>query len=335
MRQLATIQKILEVQPIPNADLIQKAKIKGWWCVVKKDQFKPDDLCIYHEIDSFLPLIPQYDFLAKGSSPKTMIIDGTDVKGYRLKTAVLRGQLSQGLALPVSDFPQITDPTEGMDVTDLLGIKLYEAPVPACLAGDVKGTFPGFIPKTDEERLQNLLPWLNDYRGQHFYATVKIDGSSCTVYRYQDDFGVCSHNLNLKPTEKNTFWRIANKYDLHIKLPEGYAIQAECAGEGIQDNRHKFKGQDLYVFYVYDINKGIYLELEDMLTFCKDLGLKTVPVLEMDLVLDHTLEQLLALADGPLSNDLPREGLVFRLRGSGRKISFKVISNAYLIKYGL
>lgn len=130
---------------------------------------------------------------------------------------------------------------------------------------------------------------------------------------------------------------MANKYDLANKLPEGYAIQGECAGEGIQDNRHKLKGQDLFIFYVYDINKGIYLELEEMQAFCMAIGLKTVPVYSQGFTLKHTVEQLIAMADGPcpLNPTVPHEGLVFRLKGDGRKISFKVISNVYLEKYGL
>jgi hypothetical protein len=191
---------------------------------------------------------------------------------------------------------------------------------------------------TDEERIQNCLPWLTDYRGQHFYATVKIDGTSTTVYKTQDDFGVCSHKCNLvESPSKNTLWRLANQYSLRDRLPVGYAVQAECVGEGINDNRHKLKGQDLYVFYVFDIEKYRYLELDEMVAFSKDLGLKTVPVFSDDLVLDHTPEDMLKLADGPcpLNPGLPREGLVFRLKETEHKTSFKIISNAYLIKYGL
>jgi RNA ligase (TIGR02306 family) len=250
---------------------------------------------------------------------------------------VLRGQVSQGLALPLTRFPELQGLSKGEDVTGTLGIHLYEPPIPACLSGELRGAFPGYIPKTDEERVQNLLPMLEELRGSHFSVTVKIDGSSMSVYNYQDDFGVCGRKWNLQESEKNTFWRLANKYELRSRMPSGYAIQGECAGEGIQENRHKLKGQDFYVFYVFEIDKHRYLELDEMTAFCKDLGLKTVPVYSEDFVMRHALEDLLVLADGPcpLNPTMLREGLVFRLKGGEHKTSFKVISNEYLIKYGL
>lgn len=337
MRALASIQRVTDILPIPKAEAIELIKCRGWSCVSKKDTFHVNDLAVFHEVDSFLPIIPQYEFLGKGSSIKSMIVDGADVFGYRLKTIVLRGQISQGLALPLSDFPQIKEPVEGMDVTSLLGIKLYEVPIAPCLAGDARGGLPGFLKKTDEDRIQILLPWLDVYRGRHWYRTVKIDGASVTIYKYEGDFGVCSRTLNLFPTQNNTLWKIANSYELSFKLPDGFAIQGECAGVGINGNRHKLNGQDLFVFYVYDIKHGTYLELEDMQKFCCDLGMKTVPVDSSDFILDHTLEQLLEMADGPcpLNPQLLREGYVYRLKGEGNKISFKTISNAYLLKYGL
>lgn len=277
MRKLATIERIEEILPIEGADNICLVKVRGWQCVALKTDFKQGDLCVYHEVDSFLPVIPRYEFMSKGSSPKKMIVDGEEKLGYRLKTARKLGQISQGLAQPLSIFPEITNPTIGHDVTELLDIKLYEAPIPACLSGEIRGVFPGFIPKTDEERIQNLIEELETYQGKPFYVSVKLDGSSMTCYKYKGDFGVCSRTLNLKETEKNSFWRVANQHNLKEKLPEGYAIQGECVGEGIQDNRIKLKGQDVYVFYVFDIEKHRYLELEEIEEFCLKIGLKTVP----------------------------------------------------------
>jgi RNA ligase (TIGR02306 family) len=340
MRKLASIQVVEEIQAIPEATNIERVRVQGWWCVALKNEFHAGDKCVYFQIDSLLPAIPQFSFMAKGQSLKKSIIDGgKEVEGYRLKTAKKMGMISQGLALPLSAFPGVLDISmePDTDISVLLGVYLFEPPVPACLAGDVRGVFPGYIPKSDEERIQTLLDYLTEYRGRHFYSTVKVDGSSMTCYNYQGDFGVCSRNLNLHESEKNTFWRVANKYDLRGKIPDGYAIQGECAGEGINDNRHKLRGQDLYVFYVFDIAAYKYLELEEMEEFCSRLGLKTVPVFDRDLVLGHTLEELLARSNGPcpLNPGLLREGLVYRLKGAERKTTFKCISNEYLIKYGL
>jgi len=338
MRKLASIQKIEEVAPIEGADLIEKVRVLGWWIVTKKDQFKPGDLCIYYEIDSLLPDLPQYAFLAKGHSLKESIIeDGTIVKGHRLRTVKLRGQISQGLVLPLSEFSELPYTILGHDLTADLQVNKYDPPLPACLTGEAKGYFPGFIPKTDEDRIQSMPEMLEKYRGQRFYVTVKMDGSSCTVYKYENDFNVCGRTLNFFESEKNSFWNIANRHNLRDKLPDGFAVQSECAGEGVQKNRHVLKGQQLYIFYVYDIRKAQYLKLDDMILFAKDLGMKTVPILEDNFILNHTVDELMALADGPCpyNPSVLREGLVYRLYDSTDKITFKTISNAFLLHYGL
>jgi len=56
VRKLVTIQEISEVKPIPGADFIELVVIKGWQCVAKKGEFKPEDSCVYFEVDSYLPI---------------------------------------------------------------------------------------------------------------------------------------------------------------------------------------------------------------------------------------------------------------------------------------
>ena len=119
-----------------------------------------------------------------------MIVDGKEVEGIRLKTVKLRGQLSQGLLMPMPK--DLAVPEDG-DVTELMGVIKYEAPIAPQLSGQVKGNFPDFIPKTDEERIQNM----KDVLGA-FYVTEKLDGTSVTYYKYPETFGVCSRNLELK-----------------------------------------------------------------------------------------------------------------------------------------
>ena len=336
MRKLVTIATIDDVQPIPEADRIERVRVRGWWCVARKGEFKVGDPAVFFEPDSFLPIEPEFEFLAKGGTKK-MIINGEEVNGYRLKTVFLRKQISQGLALQTSVFPKVAGLPVGEDVTSLLGVLLYEPPLDASLSGEAFGVVPGTIPHSDEERVQNLTPWLDEYRGRMFTVTVKIDGTSTTVYRMDDHFGVCGHGIEWKDTERNTYWRVAKQYGLQDKMPVGYALQAEMAGEKIQGNRMILKGQDLFVFYVWDIQKGEYLLWDEMEKFVKELGMKTVPLYERHFTLGHTLEQLLALSDGPcpLNEKVLREGLVFRLDEPGPKISFKAVSNQYLAHYGL
>jgi RNA ligase (TIGR02306 family) len=320
------------VAPIEGADLIEKVRIDGWWCVSKKGEFKPGDSCLYFEIDSLLPIMDQFSFLEKNGRKK-MIYEGTDVEGYRLKTIKLRGTLSQGLALPLSSFPNLPTTELGADVSEALNILKYEAPVPACLAGEMKGALPGFFPKTDEERLQNLLDILVTHKGKEFSITEKVDGTSATYYRYNGEFGVCGRNWEFKETESNLYWRIAKKYDLVNKIPEGMAFQGEIIGEGVQGNKLKIKGQQLRLFYVYLIPQAQYLSTGHMIEMAKLYGIESVPLVST-MILDHTVEQLLEMANRQslINSNARAEGIVFRLNEPGLKVSFKAISNAYLLK---
>ena len=156
------------------------------------------------------------------------MVDGTE--GFRLRTIKLRGQVSQGLILPIHVLPLLEMVSEGQDVTEMLGIVKYEPPIPAELAGKVKGLFPSFLRKTDEERIQNLSGELEEWKDTKFYVTEKLDGSSATFYYKDGVFGVCSRNLELLETEENTFWKFARQVDLENKMRE-FDINISLQGE--------------------------------------------------------------------------------------------------------
>lgn len=328
MRKLASIQKINEIKPIEGADLIVCATINGWSLVVKKDEFKENDLCVYFEIDSFLPIDDQrFSFLESKCKSKM-----GDLVGLRLKTIKLKGQVSQGLILPITQFPEILNPQIGDDVTDLLKVIKYDPPIPAELAGVAKGLFPSFIKKTDEERIQNLPQIIKDFAGKEFNATVKLDGSSCTMYFNNGEFGVCSRNLELVESDSNSLWKMAKKYDVYNKLKKlnkNIALQGELIGEGIQKNHEKLKGQDWFIFKIWLIDDQKYASFEEVTDILKVLGLEPQRVPKLpSFLLPSTMEEVLALADGPSLFAEKREGIV--VEGFG--LSFKVISNWYLLK---
>ena len=107
-RKLATIRRIQEVKPIEGAGLIEAVRVDNWWVVAKKGEYPVDTLAVYCEIDSFIPnsLAP---FLTKpGHFPK----EYQGVQGERLKTIKLKGQLSQGLLLPISVVSIFSNATE-------------------------------------------------------------------------------------------------------------------------------------------------------------------------------------------------------------------------------
>lgn len=327
MRTLATIQSIKALEPIPEADAIQKATVLGWQLVVKKGEFQVGDLVVYCEIDSLLPDRPEFEFLKP--------------RGMRIRTIRLRGQISQGICFPLSVLPQGTPIVEGADVTEILGVQKYEAPIPAQLAGIAKGGFPSFIPKTDETRVQVLQDQLDRFAGTRCYITEKLDGSSVTYYLHDGAFGVCSRNLELLETEDNSLWKVARQSDVETKLralSRNIALQGELVGEGIQGNLYKLRGQHVFFFSAFDIDNHRYLDFETFNTLLQDLDLKSVPVLDTAFELVNDIPTLVGMANGKsVLREVEREGLVIRPYATwddGRnRVSFKTISAEFLLKY--
>ena len=333
-RKLASIRIISDIQPIEGADMIELSIVDGWKVVVAKNAgHKVGDMVIYCEIDSFLPIKDEFEFLRKTSYKK--MSDG--MEGFRLKTIKMRGQVSQGLILPMSVVEYTNVQFEvGMDVTNLLGITKYEPPIPAELSGKVKGLFPSFLRKTDEERVQNLTKEYGQYKllGRKFYVTEKLDGSSATFYYKDGVFGVCSRNLELLETEGNTFWKVARELDLENKMKDfgiNISLQGELIGEGIQGNPYKIKGQTVKFFNLFDIDLQVYHSLSHLDRALGIMGLKMVPIVDEFFKLPETIETLLKYADNKsiLNPKFNREGIV--IRSNDRTISFKVISNKFLL----
>jgi len=345
MRKLAKIVRIDELNPIEGADAIECAVVGGWKVVAQKGLYNVGNFAVYFEIDSWIPteLAP---FLSKGKEPREF----EGVKGERLRTIKLRGQLSQGLLMPLSEiydhvggqiFGEICA-EEGADLTELLGIKKWEKPMNAQLAGVCKGNFPSLIPKTDQERCQNLKKEIvaANEAGLKFEITEKLEGSSMTVYQIKGEFGVCSRNMDLKETEGNSFWATARKDGIQEKMAAvdpywDFAIQGELIGPGIQGNIYNLKECEFRVFDVYNIQAGEYLNPQDRRRLIEQMGLKHVPVLAYTADMYDTLgltdiPQMLTFAEGKSTlADVEREGVVFKQVDGG--MSMKAISNKYLL----
>jgi RNA ligase (TIGR02306 family) len=333
-RKMATIRKIDAINPIPDADAIEVATVGGWKVVVKKGEYQPGQLAVYCEIDSFIPTTIASFLTKPGHTPK--VYEG--VEGERLRTVKLRKQLSQGLLLPLEPTCANIESLlfEGLDVSEPLGIVKYEPPVPAQLAGLVKGNFPSQIPKTDQERVQNLTREIIEATAGNldFEVTEKLEGSSMTCYLIDGVFGVCSRNLDLKRDEANSFWKAAIDLDIEAKMrarDEGdWAIQGELVGNGVQGNIYKLGGLDFYVYDVYDIQADEYMTPDPRRDLIETMGLKHVPVIDTDAMLG-TVEEIIAQADGKsvLNTHQDREGIVFKQVDGG--MTFKAISNKYLL----
>ena len=324
-RKMASVQKIAEIKPIEGADRIVAYRINGWWVVDSKDKYEVGDYVVFCEVDSWIPheLAP---FLSKGKEPREF----EGVKGERLRTARLRGQLSQGLILPIPDgFIEL----EGTDCTDALGILKWERPIPAQLRGLIKGNFPSEIPKTCQQRVQNIR--IEEYAGQSYEVTEKLDGSSMTCFLDKNgEFHVCSRNLDLKFDENNAFWKAAIKFDVERKMRAsgfaGVAIQGELCGEGINGNNYRV-GLEWFVFDIYVIGTG-YLAPKLRRNVINTLGLHHVPVVSVDSQLTKDIPELLEMANGKsYIAECLREGFVYKSEDGSK--SFKVISNEWLCRY--
>ena len=359
-RKLASVVRIATCDPIPDTDKLSVATMegKGWKVVTGRDEYKAGDLAVYFEIDSYLPVDDdRYAFLKERCLRKFMSKSGTLLKqGLKIKTIKLRGVVSQGLLIPMSAYPELSGKFNvGDDLTEVLNVEHYDEVKDALapqtgvsIPFDSYGQFPSeFIPKTDEERIQNLGDYFTKMKGRTFEITAKFDSSSCTMIyapkTFPDrPFRVCSRNQDLKPNGC-PMWSIAEKQMVKEALLSMYedtghefALQGELVGPGVNSNRDMYTEHDWYVFRIWDITDQKFVEPDERRSMCHDYGIKHVQVIGTHVdVFDKFLteEDLLKFAEGKTERGHEREGLVFKADdGKEPFVSFKAVSNRYLLK---
>jgi len=330
MENLATIQKIRNIRKHPNADTLSIGQVLGWQVIFnhEKDPYKENDFCIYIVIDTILPEIPEFEFLRN--------------KHFRIKPIRLRGQESAGICFPLSILPkfqplkemagvmtygynngkvpdgEVKFCQEGEDVTEILGIKHYEKPIPAELAGQAVGGLPGFLIMTDEDNLRTYPDAIPELWSRPYYITRKDDGCSGTFFRKDSTFGVCSRRIHLKDTEGNGFWKMARKYNIEAALiaewpNDDIAAQGEVCGPGIQENHIGLTELELHIFNLFDIKSRRYLSYEILAAFCAKYNLSMVVTLNEGGAFGFTLEELVKFAsEQKYPNGQPAEGIVIR-----------------------
>lgn len=350
-RKLATIRMIDEIKPIEGADAIEAARVDGWWVVIKKGEFAVTDTVVYLEIDSWVPqeLAP---FLVKGAIPR----EYNGVKGERLRTVKLRGQISQGLILPLYNYGPTAaamqawhstrpyDPDEPhFDVTEILGIQKWEPEVAASMRGTIRGNFPSWLRKTDQERVQNCFKDVSKKFDSYWIGEEKLDGSSMTVGALGDEVHVCSRNLSIKLDDtENTFVKTAmstNAISALLSYGKNIALSGELIGPGIQGNKYALTNHQWHIFDIYDVDAGRYMtpvERDDVLNDLMkthDLKVHKVPLVTGCPLNGMSVDDLLKHAEGEsaLNHKTQREGIVWKCFDDG-DLSFKAISNAWLIK---
>lgn len=370
MRKLASIQKIEAIRPIEGADKIVVATMEGlgWECVVKKDEFKIGELVVYFEVDSILPEISAFDFLKD--------------KKYRIKTIKLKKQISQGLIFSTSILPTKFSLEIGKDVTEILGVKKYDPQIveeqnlETSKKGQskvlkffmnyklfrivylkfnqkIKGNWPEWISKTDEERIQSNPSVLLNNFDKEWYLTEKLDGQSATFFTFKTkklgfttwEFGVASRNVWIKNADQSNYWKTARKYDLKNKLlrfKKPIVIQGEQLMTNVQGNKYKVSEPIFKVFTIIENNERV--SLKRMVELCNHLQLETVPILNENCIPKNVellkgrntnqeiINTVVEMAEGTSKlYNTEREGVIWRLV-QNPYVSFKAISPKFLLQ---
>lgn len=207
-RKLVTVRTIDAIDAIEGADQIVAATVDGWQVVVKKGEFEVGQKCVFFEIDSFVPANrKEFAFLAARGTK----LDDEGKERCRLRTIKLRGVISQGLALPVTMFEstwEAIDEANGnhpdsyqsaardavlasledsrFGIENFIDVIKYERPSEknggAGSRAKTGGEFPIVVPKTDEDRVQNIFgKFSQTMKGVAFRKSLKMEGSSHTI----------------------------------------------------------------------------------------------------------------------------------------------------------
>ena len=357
MRELATIREVSNIFPIEGADRIEVAQVDGWQCVVQKGEFAVGQQIVYVEVDSIMPEKPEYEFLRQ--------------RKFRVRTIKLRGQVSQGLVLPLSVLPSGKRYALGDDVTDVLGIKKYDPQAAQeekllksqqpqhgkfytymmrfkwfrKLFGKTKqqkAVFPSWIVKTDEERIQNCTAMFQREKaaGTLFTATEKIDGQSGTFYlektgarKYR--FGVCSRNIGLGKPDGSSYWTVAQNLELEkvLRALIGKADRIVLQGEitGPGIQKNKYDLKE-YDFHAFNlIYPNRKVTTQEMTEMLKPFGIKTVPIVAENVPLTGEIADMVEFSKGKSVVNPKIKREGVVMRNYDRDISFKIINPDFLL----
>lgn len=320
--KLASIEKILKIEPHPNADLLEIATVLGYQCIVPKGKWNVGDWCVLIQPDTVLPDAAWANFYKS--------------KSNRVKAIKIRGEWSFGIVEDIDiytsqwgvDFAHI----EGEEISERLGVTKYEAPQPQDLTA--KGGLPYGICKTDEERYQNLD--IRKYIGEKVDITLKVDGQSFTAFYKDGVVGVTGRTMEYKLEYENNFTRNFKKLELEEKLRsycEKYgvniALRGEQFGAGIQNSSKNPRAKSnlgVQFFSCWDIDNRRYFSPSEQHYYqnvCEELDLPCVPLLEYQTEFsEYHIEKYEKVED---LFGLLFEGVVV----TGEGFSFKIINLYY------
>jgi RNA ligase (TIGR02306 family) len=322
---IGLIQKLIE---IPGAEKIESAIANCdeggiWQGCVQKQTFSIDDKCMVFLQDSILPEIPEFEHMRKHH--------------FRVRMCRFLKTPSEVLIAPITPLSNMETFPVGEEISDVIGVTKYEKPISISMAGECKGNFPSFIPKTDEINFQTIPDLIKDYVNHPCWITLKYDGTSATFYHRDGEIGVCSRNLEKKLTSQDVYNRIDKKYRITQQLQESNlncAIQGEIYGPGIQKNPLGVQALSFACFDIYDIDKRKYLLPFEREKLLDQFGIPSVKLIDQTTWIDTDFEQIRTLADQKYENGKSAEGVVVRVYDDSdgelsNGISFKIINLAY------
>ena len=350
----------IEILPHPNADALELAKVDDYRCVVKKDQYKSGDLVVYIPEAALVPewVLKLYNFWNEKEN-KGML---AGPEGNRVKAIKLRGELSQGIVIPVGVEHFCN---EGDDVAQWLGITKYEPPIPVHMAGEVFNAGDRLTVSYDIENFKAFPTVFQD--GEEIVITEKLHGTFCQVIIVPESDGtsdmfhgrilVASKGLGAQGlcfkanerNETNVYVRALKASGLFEALLKEYSdidipvfVLGEVYGPGVQDGFSY--GNDLK-FRVFDAGSGyrgnrFYLNWKMIKENAKLLGYDIVPELYVG---PFSKEKMLELTSGKetVSGESThmREGVVVKPTTERRdfnlgRVILKSVSEEYLTRKG-
>lgn len=303
-RKMAYVVTVNKIDPIEGKDRIVYAHFtENGYGVICDKSFSEGDKAIYFEVDSVLPVRPEFEFLRKRCYKENL-------NGFLIKNIKMNGLYSNGLIIHFSELG-LKKMKAGTDLTDKLNIKKFEdfadaSPKqtkrnPVCdfmmkhfltrwlakkiwFHSKVGGEFPvQYISKSDETNIQNEKAMFEKWKDIPCYITRKHEGQSVTMIMLPNkkSFDTRVFGRNTNGNEKQYAFADKQKIDERFKqvwkdTKHCYAVQGEFCGPGIQKNIHCLKDYRFFVYTVKDITEGKLLPFFDMCDFCDKYGFERV-----------------------------------------------------------
>lgn len=288
--KMVTISKIL---PAQNSDFLDHVEFieMGWNAIAKRDQYKVGDSVMFIPPDSVLPF----------ELSEILNITNYTSKG-RIRITRLRGNRSEGL---------IVD--KDLVAPWIPYIMKWEDPPSVHFRGD---SVPRVACPNDFLVFYKMPNILNEPFtfgvGERVVHSEKIHGTNSRfgVFKnpetdeYTDYVG--SHNVVLKESDDNVYWRAYNKF-FRGKIPSDLVFFGEVYGKNIQ---HLDYGENDIAAIVFAVMKnGEYLSPVVVTEICNKYNL---PVVKFHEFVYDDIESVRVLADAPseMTDNHHREGIV-------------------------